>query len=116
MKHRDVSIRICAEDLADLRLKHARLENEDWDVQMQIGDLFEFLKNEMNELIEGRYSQAVYDYYAKRNPRLRQVKTGKTVRWRDVFGDSYEKTTPAQRHAMVGLVEGGGEYRFKYRF
>lgn len=108
-------IKSCREDLAELRMQYGRLEQEDWDVQMQTGDLFESVKQEMNELIEGRYSRAVFDLLAVRNPRLIRLKTRKTVRWEEVFGYDYEQTTPAQRREMVGLVEGKGEYRLKYR-
>lgn len=111
----DASIRQCSRELAELRRKRSRLETEDDDVQMQIRDLFESYDREIDALIEGRYSCAVYNHYAKRKPGLIRIKTGETVRWEEAFGDSYAKTTPAQRHNLTGLVEGGGEYRLRFR-
>ena len=112
----DESVRQCRKELAELREQRGRLETEDDDVQMQIGDLFESYDREIDALIEGRYSCAVYNHYAGRKPRLIRIKTGETVRWEEAFGDSYAKTTAAQRHDLTGLVEGDGRYRLKYRF
>jgi hypothetical protein len=42
------------------------------------------------------------------------VRTGEKVRWQDAFPASWEKTTSGQKHALVGLIEGGGEYRFRF--
>ena len=107
------SIRKCRKELASIRAAGDRLRAEDDDVQMQIGDLFDAVNLQMDNYIEGEYSFAVFSCYAKRKPLLVRVQTGETVRWQDVFPDSWENATSGQKHALVGLIEGGGEFRFR---
>ena len=107
------SIRKCRKQLAEIRAVGERLRTEDDDIQLQIGDLFDSVNLQMNRYIEGEYSLAVYNCYVKRKPLLVRVKTGETVRWQDAFPDSWENMTSGRKHALVGLIEGGGEYRFR---
>ena len=107
-------IGICRKDLAEIRAIRNRLESEDWDIQMQSRDLFESVQQDEDEFIEGRYSRAVYDCYAKWGPDLTCLATGRNLMWKDVFGTSYEETTIEQRHDLAGLIEGGGRYRFRW--
>ena len=107
------SIRKCRKEFAEIRAAGERLRTEDDDIQMQIGDLFDAVKLQMDRYIENDYSLAVYNCFAKRKPLLVRVQTGETVRWQDAFPDSWEKATSGQKHALVGLIEGGGEYRFR---
>ena len=108
------SIRKCRKQLAEIRAVGERLRTEDDDIQLQIGDLFDSVNLQMDRYIEGDYSLAVFSCYAKRKPLLVRVRTGEKVRWQDAFPDSWEKTTSGQKHALVGLIEGGGEYRFRF--
>ena len=112
MMRSDSAIEACRREYARIRRDRDRLRTEDDDIQMQIRDMFADLHRREEELVCGDYSRAVYDRYAKIQPWLRSVPSGKAVRWRDAFGTAYEKTTPEQRHALVGLIEGGGSCRF----
>ena len=107
------SIRKCRKQLAEIRAVGERLRTEDDDIQLQIGDLFDSVDRQMNRYIEGEYSLAVYNCYAKRKPVLVRVQTGETVRWQDAFPDPWENMTSDRKHALVGLIEGSGEYRFR---
>ena len=108
------SIRKCRKELAEIRAAGERLRTEDDDIQMQIGDLFDAVNQQMDRYIESDYSLAVYNCCAKRKPLLVRVQTGEKVRWQDAVPDSWEKTTSGQKHTLVGLIEGSGEYRFRF--
>lgn len=110
----DPAIDACRYEFARIRSERARLENEDDDIQRQIQDLFEENRLEEEKLVCGVYSRAVYARYAKKHPLLREVSSGKLVRWQDVFKDPYGATTREQRYALVGLIEGEGAYRFAF--
>ena len=112
----DPAIEACRREFARIRWGRARLENEDDDIQRQIQDLFEENRLEEEKLVLGDYSRAVYARYAKQQPRLREVSSGKVVRWQDAFGSSYGAATREQRYALVGLVECEGPYRFAIPF
>lgn len=111
----DSRLKRAHEGLLKLYQYRWHLENEDWDIQMQMRDLFEIADRDIAEFIEDDYCIAVYNCYAKRNPRLVRIKTGEKLRWQEAFGDRYEHMTPQQRRDITGLVEGEGQYRFRFR-
>ena len=69
--------------------------------------------HQIDELIEGDYAQAVYNYYSRKKPLLIRIRTGEEVKWQDAYGESFEKLNPGQKHSLVGLIEGGSKYRIK---
>ena len=71
------------------------------------------LTHDIDEFIEERYALAVFEHYEKSQPDLIDNTTEKTVSWGDVFSNDYEKISKNLRHALVGLVEGYGQYRIK---
>lgn len=108
----DSSIRKCRKELAELYEKKRVLEDEE-DVQALPGSELDILIHQIDDLVEGDYSRAVFDHYSQRKPLLIRSHTHEEVLWQDAFGDSFDKTTLGQRHSLVGLIEGGGKYRFK---
>lgn len=97
----------------------ARLYREKSKLEDKLGD-GAFTKDEMkaaiagiDEFIEGPYAQSVFEYYSKKKPKLIRIKTSEVVEWEDAFGSSFSKTTKTQKHALVGLVEGGSMYKLK---
>ena len=108
----DFSIRKCRRELSTLYEKKRVLEDEE-DVQATPGSELDILIHQIDNLVEGDYSRAVFDYYSRRKPLLIRSHTHEEVRWQDAFGDSFDRTTLGQRHSLVGLIEGGGKYRFK---
>ena len=109
----DTSIRKYKKELAALYEKKHKLEEGDENIQALPGNELDSLINQIDTLIEGNYSKAVFDYYAPRKPLLIRERTGEEIQWTDAFGDSFDKTTPGQRHSLVGLIEGGSKYRIK---
>ena len=109
----DASIRKHRKGLAALYKRKHELEESNEDVQALPGNELYLLIGQINALIEGDYARAVFDHYCEKKPPLIRVHTGEEVQWVDAFGESFEKTTTGQRHSLVGLIEGGGRYRFK---
>lgn len=107
------TIRKCRKKLASLYAKKHEIECEREDVEALPGSELDSLIRQMDKLIEGDYSRAVFDYYSRKEPVLIRELTGDEVQWRDAFGESYEKTDPGQKHSLVALIEGGGMYRFR---
>lgn len=108
----DYSIRKCRKTLAALYEKKRVLEEEE-DAQALPGSKLDALIRQIDDLVEGDYSRAVFDHYSRKKPLLIRSHTHEEALWQDVFGDSFDKTTIGQRHSLVGLIEGGGKYRLK---
>jgi hypothetical protein len=111
----DPEILRCREEFAEIEQEEGRLELEDWDIQRQIQDLFDDVRQRRKDLVRNRYSRAVFRCYAPKKPRLIRIRTGEKVGWTEAFGDDFEKTTAEQREALVGLIEREAEHR-EYRF
>ena len=108
----DFSIRKCRKELSALYEKKRVLENEE-DTQALPGSELDTLIRQIDDLVEGDYSRAVFDHYSRSKPLLIRSHTQEEVQWQDAFGDSFDKTTLGQRHSLVGLIEGGGKYSLK---
>lgn len=108
----DQSIRKCRKKLSIL-LSQKHLLEDKGDDDIFPGSKMEVLINQIDSLIEGDYSRAVFDHYAVKTPCLIREHTGEEVQWEEAFGNLFDQTTPSQRHSLVGLIEGGGKYRFK---
>ena len=109
----DASVRKYRKELAALYAKKHEMEKDREDMQALTGSELDSLICQIDSLIEGDYAQAVFDHYSEKKPLLIRIHTGEETQWLDAFGDSFEKTTLGQRHSLVGLIEGGGKYRFK---
>ena len=99
-------------ELAELYAKKHELDNQD-DGQILPGSDRDNLINQIDSLIEGDYSRAVFEYYSKKQPVLVRNRTGEIIFWKDAFGETFENVSKSLRHSLVGLVEGGGRYRLK---
>ncbi len=71
------------------------------------------LVNEIDNFIEGEYSEAVYNFYKEKKPMLIRNSTGEEYTWDQAFPESFEDVSNSLRHSLVGLVEGGGRYCLK---
>lgn len=69
--------------------------------------------SEIDSFIENDYANAVFQYFAKKQPDLIRIKTGEVVSWDDAFGTDFDNVTKSLRHSLVGLVEGDGRYKLK---
>lgn len=78
--------------------------------QVVPGSELDLIITEIDELVEGCYSEAVFRHYKDKQPTLIRIMTGEKVSWDDAFGDSFDKLPKSLRHSLVGLVEGGGKY------
>ena len=106
-------IKKCSKELAALYSKKHKIEDVDEDIKAVPGNELDSIINEIDAYIEGEYSRIVFEKYSAKKPILIREHTGETVNWDDAFGNSFDKTTPGQRHSLVGLIEGGGQYGFK---
>lgn len=68
---------------------------------------------EINHFVENNYAKDVFDKYGKKRPKLISNKTDAVVSWEEAFGSVFDEIPKGVRHSLVGLVEGGGQYRFK---
>lgn len=88
------------------------LESENEEAAKPGSELYE-LMNEIDQFIEGEYSEAVFSYYVEKKPTLIRVQTGEEVTWEAAFGTKYDDVLKSLKHSLVGLVEGGGRYKVK---
>lgn len=109
----DASIRKYKKCLASLYAKTEKIVENGEDVQIDSKGELHTLNAQIDALIEGDYAKAVFDHYSEIKPVLIRIRTGEEVQWSEAFGDSFDKTTLAQRHALVGLIEGESKYKFK---
>lgn len=109
------TIKECKKEYKDLLKRRYRYYDEyGMDIPEKEQKEFDSLDDQINKLIEGPYSLAVFNEYSKTQPMLINNRTGEKVTWKDAFGDSYDELTKSIKHTLVGLVEGGtGRYRFK---
>lgn len=70
------------------------------------------IQDEYDYYLEFVYAKAIYDLYSDKKPKLKDTKTGRTIEWDSVFGDSYDKLSRGTRYALIGLAE-NGRYRIK---
>ena len=108
----------CFSPLKKCKKEYARLIKRKHEIlsmdERQAGSKeFDGIDSQINELIEGKYSEEVFRYYAKKKPVLVRVHTGEEISWTDAFGENYESVSKSLRHSLVGLIEGGGRYRVK---
>lgn len=68
---------------------------------------------EIDDYIENEYALKVYEHYAKKQPDLIRISSGKTESWLEAFGDDFNKISKGLRHSLVGLVEENLRYKFK---
>lgn len=68
---------------------------------------------EIDHFVEYIYAKDVFDKYVKKRPKLISNKTDDVVSWEEAFGSVFDEVPKGLRHSLVGLVEGGGQYRFK---
>jgi hypothetical protein len=99
-------------ELADLYEREQELEDVENPSQADKQQLDKILAD-IDRLIEGRYSEAVFDYYSSRKPKLVRSHTGEIMSWDEAFGTTYGGVSKSLRHSLVGLVEGGGRYKIK---
>ena len=71
------------------------------------------LINEIDNFIEGEYSEAVFNYYKEKKPTLIRIATGEEYTWGQAFPETFEEVSASLKHSLVGLVEGGGRYKLK---
>ena len=71
------------------------------------------ISERIDSLIENDYAKAVYDIYNSKKPKLILLKNDSEITWDDAFGCSFEEMSKPQKHALVGLIENTGMYRFK---
>ncbi len=71
------------------------------------------INKQINEFIETEYGEAVFRHFEHIRPVLVRIHTGEEVTWNEAFGCSFEEITKSQKHSLVGLIEGGGQYKLK---
>jgi len=67
---------------------------------------------EIENFITNVYAKSIFDKYSKKKPKLICKKTDEVIDWEEAFGSEYDKISKSLRHSLVGLIEGGGRYRF----
>ena len=98
--------------LAEMYEKKAKLLPAEGS-QILPGSEVDKLVGEIDNFIEGEYSEAVFNYYKNKKPALIRDSTDEIFTWDQAFPESFEDVSKSLRHSLVGLVEGGGRYRLK---
>lgn len=79
------------------------------EVSLELDSIIE----EIDGYIENEYALEVYEHFAKKQPDLIRISSGKTESWLEAFGDDFNKISKGLRHSLVGLVEENLRYKFK---
>lgn len=69
--------------------------------------------DEVDRFVEYEYARDIFEKYNKKCPKLICNETGEIVSWREAFGNDFDILSKNLRHSLVGLMEGGGRYRFR---
>ena len=68
---------------------------------------------EIDYFIENVYARDIFEKYGQKKPLLICNTTDEIISWEGAFGKEFDKLSIGLRHSLVGLIEGGGKYRFK---
>ena len=68
---------------------------------------------EIDEFVENVYARDIFNKFNKKNPKLICNQSGDVVDWNSAFGTDFNNVSKGLRHSLVGLIEGGGKYRFR---
>ena len=66
----------------------------------------------IDAFVENIYARDIFNKYSKRKPKLICNANDEITSWDDAFGKDFDKLSIGLRHSLVGLIEGGGKYRF----
>lgn len=74
------------------------------------------VKSDLDVFEEKTYGKTIFTILSKENPELIEVKTGKTLKWTDVFGKKYSDNIPGKRfRLLIGLFEKNMVAKYKLK-
>lgn len=68
------------------------------------------LLDKLEKFNNSEYAFAIFNTFAKQNPKL-LVMGGKKTVWKDVFGLDFEALSDDEKSELIPICEGGGAYR-----
>ena len=73
----------------------------------------EEMSRKIDGFVENTYARDIFDKFSKKKPKLICNQSDEVVDWNTAFGTNFDGLSKELRHSLVGLLEGGGKYRFR---
>lgn len=109
------------DEYPEIKAKHevfAKLEKDAYSAEIEyeesgdeaLSEKWSDLLDKLEEFNNSEYAFAIFNTFAKQNPKL-LVMGGKRTVWKDVFGLDFEALSDDEKSELIPICEGGGAYR-----
>ena len=68
---------------------------------------------ELAKLVEGEFAEEIFKKYSRKNPIVIDTTNGHETRWDELFGNTFDKVSKSQCHALVRIYMKNGSYRIQ---
>ncbi len=110
----------------EIKAKHevfAKLEKDAYSAEIEyeergdeaLSEKWSDLLDKLEKFNNSEYAFAIFNTFAKQNPKL-LVMGGKKTVWKDVFGLDFEALSDDEKSELIPICEGGGAYRLSAEY
>lgn len=114
------------DEYPEIKAKHevfAKLEKDAYSAEIEyeergdeaLSEKWSDLLDKLEKFNNSEYAFAIFNTFAKQNPKL-LVMGGKKTVWKDVFGLDFEALSDDEKSELIPICEGGGAYRLSAEY
>lgn len=114
------------DEYPEIKAKHevfAKLEKDAYSAEIEyeergdeaLSEKWSDLLDKLEKFNNSEYAFAIFNTFAKQNPKL-LVMSGKKTVWKDVFGLDFEALSDDEKSELIPICEGGGAYRLSAEY
>ena len=114
------------DEYPEIKAKHevfAKLEKDAYSAEIEyeergdeaLSEKWSDLLDKLEKFNNSEYAFAIFNTFAKQNPKL-LVMGGKKAVWKDVFGLDFEALSDDEKSELIHICEGGGAYRLSAEY
>lgn len=114
------------DEYPEIKAKHevfAKLEKDAYSAEIEyeergdeaLSEKWSDLLDKLEKFNNSEYAFAIFNTFAKQNPKL-LVMGGKRTVWKDVFGLDFEALSDDEKSELIPICEGGGAYRLSAEY
>lgn len=114
------------DEYPEIKAKHevfAKLEKDAYSAEIEyeergdeaLSEKWSDLLDKLEKFNNSEYAFAIFNTFAKQNPKL-LVMGGKKAVWKDVFGLDFEALSDDEKSELIPICEGGGAYRLSAEY
>lgn len=90
-----------------------KCRNNCCDELKDISSRLDNLEKKYNDFSKKVYALDIFNYLNVKSPKLIDSLSGENKTWTEAFGDNFDSLSDGLKSSLIGLMEGGGKYRFK---